>query len=182
MYDLVYIEERLVYVTDPPLLVQASSSSSSSSDNDDEESDGGDGEEEDEDRPPRRHGDGPGALGSIAVPGGCIRMYWEQKAQAYYAVAHCDCHADCSKSRTFKRSERGKRAQGRPLGFLAAWLKRGLEARCTSAFKHKWRSTVTRQQRRDARVVCQSCAGARVLLQEERPPRSDSEDEPQDEP
>jgi len=156
------------------------SSSSSSDDEDGTEEEHGDGEEVE---PPKRNvAIGHGALGSVDVPGGTIRMYWDADVGQYYAVAVCDSHTDCEKRRTFGASKRGKRAQGRPMGFLTAWLKRGMELSINTSFKHKWRCSLTREKRREARVVCGECVGAAALLREERPPWSDEEEEPQGEP
>jgi len=141
--------------------------------------------EEDEEGPgpARKRGIGEGAFAVVEVPGGRVKVYRDEQAQAFKATACCEAHGeDCQKSRTFKKSERGRLAQGRPMGFLVAWLKRGLEAGVLDADQHKWHTSVTRADRKAGRVVCHACECGEDVLAYERSPRSSESSEPAGQP
>ena len=99
-----------------------------------------------------------------------------------YAKAYCDCHRKCTKSRTLLKPKSGKHgAQGRPYGFLAAWLKKGLtpEVAAATAWHHKWRTKITRPERVQGRADVRAAVGGPELFEYERSPwSSEAESEP----
>ena len=126
----------------------------------------------------RRHGDGAYAVAE--VPGGRIKVYWDDVSDTFKAVACCEVHGhECTKERTYKKSGRGRKAQGRPVGFLCAWLKRGLEHGILNAAQHKTRAPVSRLDRKAARLVCHGSEGGDGVLAYERSPRADESSEPE---
>ena len=120
----------------------------------------------------------------MTVEGGTIRLFWHAVEQHYYAVACCDVHGDeCHKQRTLKPSERGRRAQGRPMAYLIAWLKAGLKASVINERQHKFGLTISRGKRVKARRTFATHPEAAPFEREERPAWSDEEDEePWDQP
>jgi len=93
-------------------------------------------------------------------------------------VAHCPCHTNCVRSRSFAGSLVAKRAgQGRPLGFLARWLEMGAHL---SAYEHNRLQPggTPFEERLDARERLEACNGSDRLFRRERPLRDDEGKEP----
>lgn len=103
----------------------------------------------------------------------------------YYAkqqnlVAYCRCpsHGDCRRSRTVKASTVGSRkAQGRPIGALAAWIEEGHEY--ATGEEHKTLSFPAQDARRRAREACKAARGYAALTAHERPKRDGEGSEPE---
>ena len=128
---------------------------------------------------------GDGALASVAVPGGYISMYRDIAKDELYVRAVCECgHGkNCRKARTLEISKRSKRAQGRPCGFLTAWLAAGMEPLVGDEYRHKWRTRLTRAERVHGRRVFEAAEGSEAILDRERDEDSADEDgEPLAEP
>ena len=94
--------------------------------------------------------------------------------------AYCGRHENCEKTRAC--NEPGPRSsnpgQGRPLGFLLAWLKE--QNQRTSAYEHV-HSTLAHLQyetRRASRISFRSLPNADHFARRERPKRSGEDDEP----
>ena len=71
----------------------------------------------------------------VHVPGGKLTYYCTAKSE--FCVAEClnKRHGRCSKTRTMRKGgpPRKNRAQGRPIGYLAAWLRRGMDLNSKAA-------------------------------------------------
>jgi len=142
-----------------------------------DETDGG-SEEEEEERAKRARERGSrdrergAAIEVLDVPGGTIRIYVDEENDSLYAKATCDCHKDCHKQRTLLPAKGDRHtAQGRPIGFLAAWLKKGLEAVVIAgtSWRHKFHTRVSRNERCDARHAVAATARGNEILGYERP-------------
>ena len=106
-------------------------------------------------------------------------MYHDATKAEYYVRAVCACgHGNnCRKGRTLEASKRYKRSQGRPLGMLTAWLAKGaVDPLIADAFRHKWRTSVTRAERLEGRRVFGAAEGADAILEREREEDSADED------
>ena len=163
-------------------LPQANKSTDSSYDERDKES------EDEEDKPRKQREDDPHdpAICVLPVPGGAIRIYFNEDTEELFAKAVCDCHGACTKQRTLLRSKRqGRRwrAAGRPIGLLVAWLRYGMDPAVGDAHSHKWDYVIDRNERKAGRAVAAETEGGDELLDMERSPRaSESDGEPQEEP
>ena len=117
----------------------------------------------------------------VALPGGTITWYYVGSRSgdlvAACTQAHHKCAAGCRKHRV--RHGNGRRAeQGRPLGYLAAWLHRGLSEDCLTGALHKV-EVPSLAERRLARAALRATREGRALLAKERPTREDEESEPE---
>lgn len=95
--------------------------------------------------------------------------------QEYYALCCHEGHGQlCRKARTSRASPDLPRtlAQGRPLGYLAAWLSAGAHSSISSIV------AVSRHDRLAARSRLAACPGAAEVMSYERPPRADEPEEP----
>lgn len=116
----------------------------------------------------------------MLVPGGSITYY----TKGDFYVAQCDLHTKdknkCRRTRTASGSASGKGGQGRPIGFLAAFL---AHAGCEDggAEAHYRRAKfLSLDQRRAARREFQRIAGSDVLLSFERARYEGEGSEPDD--
>ena len=105
------------------------------------------------------------ALEVASVPGGTLRLYFNEITEDLYVNATCDCHHDCHKRRTLKKS-RTKHAAGKPLGFLVAWLRKGLApaVQAGTARNHTFGTKITREERRDGRTFFARATRCRAVL------------------
>ena len=96
----------------------------------------------------------------LFVTGGKLTFY--TGARDTNLVAECGhiCHGRCVKTKTMKGPAAhlvSKKGQGRPAGYLAAWLAKGLSPGCDSKVKH-WSADIiiTKAERRAARnaITC----------------------------
>ena len=122
---------------------------------------------------PRSGGELSGeAVLRLKVPGGTL-VYYEHTKDV---TAYCDRHPECRKTRTTRPGN--KRGQGRPLGFLLAWL--GKAADYTNQSTHVHRCRVTLEDRRAGRMLLMLQEGWETLGNKERPQRADeAEEEPE---
>ena len=121
-----------------------------------------------------------GALGVIAVDGGTLRMYYNEAKDNLYIVASCDCgHKNCKRERTLmgRKTMSGKKAQGRPIGYLCAWLRGGRGPGINTKALHQG-IAVSREARIDARDAFKALDGAEEWLDRERPKDADEPEEP----
>lgn len=116
---------------------------------------------------------------TLIVPGlGKITHY--HKKMDFYAI--CDCaHERCVKVRASRSAAATKRlSQGRPLGYLMAWLRVG--PNFVDSHDHKFEAWATGKptlaERQAAREALCELPGAEALLARERPRRPGEEDEP----
>ena len=125
-------------------------------------------------------------LALVACPGGTLKLYHDSANDSYSVVATCDCgHGVCQKRRTLEPSKPGgKRAQGRPLALLVAWLRQGVDRRdIVNARHHKFGILVTHEDRKKARQALKEFDGIDAFLEKERDPWSEEEgSEPEGEP
>ena len=110
-------------------------------------------------------------------------MYCDDEDETLYVVATCDCgHGKaCTRQRTLlerKEGARPKPAQGRPLGFLCAWRRRGKLACCSARNAPQKFQTLPRQERETAREAFKLVPGAQDLLDYERDRRPGEPEEP----
>ena len=154
---------------------------SDSSSGDGERDSDGDDDDEDPDETRERGA----ALCVLVVPGGTFFEYDHEEKEELYVVCKCDHgHGNaCRRQRTFlgRKNNRGSLAQGRPLGYLYAGLKKGACPDCNSKGAHK-KIKVTRQERETARTEFALIAGAAALLEDERERRPGEPEEPQGQP
>jgi hypothetical protein len=166
MLELKMVKERSFDAEDVPADDAGEASEAASEDSDD---DGGRG------RP----------LAAVACDGGRIKVYCDEKTEDIYMLAVCDCdHNPCCKRRTClpSRHKPPRPAQGRPLGYLAAWLMAGRGCDVVSAAYHGKRVKVTPQQRRDARRRILEVPGGTDLASWERLQRAGEPCEPLNQP
>lgn len=112
------------------------------------------------------------------------RVAYYQGRQEFYAICSNERHGKlCRKARSARPSSDliRRSAQGRPLGYLAAWLLAPTRSPCVSADEHKWLAPCNHQQRVAAREALKQCDGADVLFAYERPLRPGEPEEPDDE-
>lgn len=120
------------------------------------------------------------ALVSVTMPqeigGGKINFY---RGGDFYAIcSECDHGKRCRKVRTAKYSKT-KRGQGRPLGYLCAWLARGDEHSC--AIEHKLLvGKIPYADREYFRALLHSVPGAQELFEYERKKLDDEFEEPEE--
>lgn len=111
------------------------------------------------------------------VSSACIR--YNQSNQEFYAVCPVPSHGRCIATRTVRSGVRP--AQGRPLGFLAAWV---LQAEgCTDKSEHLRRCRPSKEARRVARRALHHEDQAEVaatFVGYERARRADEDSEPDD--
>ena len=109
----------------------------------------------------------------FAAPSGSI--VWYAHSQDMTAFCSAPGHVECRKTRTARPGIRP--GQGRPLGFLMAWLEKGHEHVDQQSHVHHCR--VTHEERRDGRLLLMQQAGWEEIANKERPQRGD---EPEEEP
>ena len=119
--------------------------------------------------------------GSVAIPidgqdrPGRIRIIdWADKQLHMYAVCSVREHGACMKTRTCQSGHRP--GQGRPAGFLGAWLKAG--AACATREEHM-AVAVTLEQRKAARAELALAFRGADLLEYEAPKKDGEESEPE---
>lgn len=116
----------------------------------------------------------------VKIPGtdlhGVLRIYTFETRREIYAECPIKSHGLCVKSRTVNAGVRP--GQGRPLGFLTAWLRDGPSH--PNALSHKASSALlTREQRREARRSLEGLRHLEFFKSFERPRADDeSSDEP----
>lgn len=102
-----------------------------------------------------------------------------------YFVAECDKHggghpSKCKRTRTATASRGGHGPQGRPLGFLCAFLEHCESPDIHDAHSHyEAAKHLSFEQRRAARRMFSTAAGAEHLLCKERPRREGEDSEPE---
>lgn len=130
------------------------------------------------DRPPQAARHKSSATAELVFEGHRISFYLAR--QEFYAVCGRGCHGKlCRKVRTSRGSQdTHKSAQGRPLGFLAAWLLGGASEAVDTADAHKWGVACTREERVAARARLAACPGAEGLMSYERARRDGEPEEP----
>lgn len=118
----------------------------------------------------------------LFVPGGKV-VYYGGRHQNMVAMFENLTHGRCVKTKTTKGASRqtpAARSQGRPLGYLAAWLARG--AALDSKEDH-WgpEGQPTKEERTASRANVKEMGGtdAMGLLASERPKRDGEESEPE---
>ena len=88
--------------------------------------------------------------------------------------AHCPCReehgAKCIKTKTCLEGR--KKAQGRPIGFLTAWLMGACSERLKESTHAKYVPTL--EQRRAARRLVHLVPGAKAFFDRERPARAEA--------
>ena len=110
--------------------------------------------------------------------------YHNEAKEDLYVVATCKCgHKKCRKQRTLlpRKTASGSLAQGRPIGYLVAWLQAGSRVGVTCGKDHK-KAKVTLEQRQQAREQFKLLADAQLLLDDEREQRPGEPEEPPREP
>lgn len=126
-------------------------------------------------RPQRASGRGQVADVQFAVPGGEIRYY----ARTRRFAAHCEnaAHGNCRREKV--STGRPGRGQGRPLGYLMAWL--------AEAFEHDTHAEhmdncviISLERRQRGREALRAIGGSEELFAGER--QSDNEGEPEHHP
>jgi hypothetical protein len=113
------------------------------------------------------------AVGHVELRYGLVRCY------TGFAVAECsEHHGRCRLTRVLHASSLpSRRAQGRPLGLMAAWLEAAPLA--TSAEEHKeLAKSLEKVERREARASLRERPGAAALFALERGQRDSSDSEP----
>ena len=121
---------------------------------------------------PRRGGGRTGQeILRFTVPSGSI--VWYAHSQDMTAFCSTPGHLECRKTRTARAGIRP--GQGRPLGFLMAWLEKGHEHADQQAHVHRCR--VTHQERRDGRLLLMQQDGWQEIANKERPQRGDEREE-----
>lgn len=113
----------------------------------------------------------PGGVEDAALVAHGVKVVFEEGFITYYGGAHNDFYAACSRhgcrvTRT-STARASKPAQGRPLGFLTAWLQspcRSTREHCSPAAK-----VFSYEERLAARRRFAEKPGARLLLALERP-------------
>ena len=169
----------------PPSFQESQTSNRSSSSNSNHECNSDD---EDDDEAARRRASNRergAAIEIITVPGGTIRLYVDEGNKTLYAKASCDSHSDCHKQRTMLGPPSGRGPKGRPIGYLVAWLRKGLEASVMAgaSHHHKFGVAIDRGERRAGRAVAKEAEGGQDMLSYERMPwPDDSESEPREQP
>jgi hypothetical protein len=111
------------------------------------------------------------------VPGGDLRY----NVRTNTIVAHCkfEVHGDCRKNRTCSGGRvGGLGGQGRPIGFLMAWLQRQDQHECRQTHVHVPANLVTHADRVAGRHLFMTLPGAQEFSQHERAKRPDEPDEP----
>jgi len=140
-------------------------------------------DEEDEREGPASH---EVPLATISVPGGKIRMFFSEKddgTMELFAKAICDSHTKCTIRRSLLSGARvSQRARGRPLGYLAAWLLKGMCADCGTQHCHVWETVITRDERVAGRHVCEACEGIGEFMERDPWPEELEDGEPIKEP
>ena len=119
----------------------------------------------------------------LVVAGGRIKLYRKSDG-SLFANAECECgHGkSCFKGRSLRAAKKGSRAKGRPMGFLIAWLRKGLLPTTLHAHHHKNGVAVTREDRVEGRKDLEAAVGDKAAFVE-RDAYSDEEDgEPWQEP
>ena len=118
-----------------------------------------------------------------SVDGGYLRYYGGDKP---FIVAHCTIHGDreCRLTRSTAASgARTRAAQGRPLGFLLAWLRCGCRADFVEASHHKtMRPWPSYDDRSRAREEFAAEPDAALWFAVERDRRDDEAEEPEKAP
>jgi len=150
----------------------SSSSGSGRSDTAGESTDGGSGT--DEDVGPQDRGDALAVLELPAWTGGRRICYYRNGDFTAYC-GDPNHGIDCNKSRTSHSGHR--RSQGRPLGFLLAWIMQGDEHAARHDHVHFSRAP-SKRSRKYARALLMTFYGADLIAELERPKRDDESDEP----
>ena len=100
-----------------------------------------------------------------------------------FAVLRWDQFQQFPLGRKARTCNPGRRAgQGRPLGFLRAWLARASSHACFDQLSHKdtgEASVFSTEERRAARHSMDGLEGAEVLKRMERPPSEGEDSEPE---
>ena len=126
------------------------------------------------------------AAAVAAVPGGVLKLFVGvgEDDDSLYIRAYCDCHGKkCMKRRTLLARKGGAQtAQGRPVGYLLAWLRRGTAHDVLHAKQHKRRVKVTRGQRKEGRAYAKTQESLRTFLENERDRWPGEGSEPDNEP
>ena len=114
----------------------------------------------------------------MALPEGTIT--WNAKKQDFIAVCKHPDHPNPGGCRRTRTSTGGRKiAQGRPLGYLVAWLRQ--QGSFGSSEEHKVLCTPSFAERCEARVALRAMGGiAEELLSHERALRPDEGEEPTD--
>ena len=115
----------------------------------------------------------------VMVPGGEIHLYRATAHSKKRFIAFCDTHKKnkCTMQRSAEEHAKGTNsAQGRPLGFLMAWLKDGLD----NDYEHHHECSRFQgyDERCEGRVVLGGTPGGAALISEERPQRDGEGVEP----
>lgn len=119
------------------------------------------------------------ALAVTFVPGGKLSCY--SGRAIVEAVCSNPAHGKCVMTRTLMASSTpGRAGQGRPLGFLAAWLAAGLDAPTKAV--HWAASGVAKSNRQAARSALRAAPGGDALLSLERVRREGEDSEPDEVP
>ena len=107
-----------------------------------------------------------------------IRLVQNEELGWYDITAYCSYHRGCKKSRTVREGRR--LAQGRPLGYLWAWLQQAPNFTCPMAQKDHFSDKVSQQLevRQAARREATTVPGVEAWLRAERPCRDGEPDEP----
>ena len=148
---------------------KATSGSSSQDEDEDDDND------EDEEPEPREGEERGKNLGVLNVPGGEIRLL-AKKDGRLVALAVCNtCDGACKMERGLGVMKRGGRSKGRPMGFLVAWLKRGLDDDVVNRVIHMKGLIITRPECVQGRKDLASAVGPLDRFVE-RDARSDEED------
>ena len=108
---------------------------------------------------------------TVSVRGGTLKVCFHEATEDLRLIATCDCHDRCRKTRSLLPHASGRHiAQGRPVGYLLAWLAKGVRTGWLTAFQHKGRTKGAYMERVDQRIdFKESHEHATELLEYERP-------------
>ncbi|CAE7487841.1 unnamed protein product [Symbiodinium sp. KB8] len=106
---------------------------------------------------------------------------WNPRSESFLARCNFENHEGCRRVRTCKPSTRsGQAGQGRPLGFLSAWLRDGAHFTDSHSHIHESRRPNRLRHRSDARAFFKTLPGAAAFLARERPRRPGEDSEPEE--
>lgn len=117
---------------------------------------------------------------SFLVPGGEIRLY--SRTRRFSAFCEQASHGGrCRREKVAYAAGSGRGGQGRPLGYLMAWLNKG-ELHETQQAHMSMEVVISWAERKEARAMLHNIPGCERVLVGERPRRDDEEDEPESHP
>ena len=117
----------------------------------------------------------------VFVPGGKLTYYYSEKNAFCTAECNNPTHGRCVKTRTMREPARASaksKGQGRPVGYLAAWLAKGIDLGSKALhWSDEQQPSFAERAAARAQVADDGSADSALLLAGEVPPQ-DGEDEP----